>query len=195
MIGGAITVFFAGLGLYCLGLRLVVDSDGAVRYDTFYFFIVFWPVGVKEKGFSWVLRFDRGTRPGGRIRAKHGHVGEVAYLVRLIFRPDEIRINEFLWGLERRPEMVAVLGELERAVRAGRPRSSAARLQVLSRITASTSVTGWIRGVVRSFRGWWASRTSLKVVEYLGEKALSGLEWVVRKSFEGMVWLVSLLIW
>ena len=115
--------------------------------------------------------------------------------MRLIFRPDEIRINEFLWGLERRPEMVAVLGELERAVRAGRPRSSAARLQVLSRITASTSVTGWIRGVVRSFRGWWASRTSLEVVEYLGEKALSGLEWVVRKSFEGMVWLVSLLIW
>ena len=194
VIGGAITVFFAGLGLYCLGLRLVVDLDGAVRYDTFYFFIVFWPVEVKQEADSWVLRFDRGTRRGGRIRAKHGHLGELAFLVRNILQPDEIAIDPYLWRTEERPELLAVLTELRKGVREGRPRSSAARLQVLSRITASTSVTGWIRGGVRSFRAWWASRTSLEVVEFHGEKALSGLEWVVRKSFEGMVWLVSLLI-
>ena len=62
VIGGAITVFFAGLSLYCLGLRLVVDLDGALRYDTFYFSITFWPVGVKQsrKDDSWILTFDSG---------------------------------------------------------------------------------------------------------------------------------------
>ena len=184
VISVAVAVCLAGSGLYFVGLRLTIDVDRGVRYDTFYFFIVFWPVKVKQEADSWVLRFDRGTRPGRRIQAKHGHVGEVAFLVRNILQPDGIAIDPYLWGTEERPELLAVLTELRKGVREGRPPSSAARLEALSRITASTSVTGWIRGVVRSFRAWWGSKTRWEVVEFLGEKALSGLEWGVRKSFE-----------
>lgn len=123
---GCVAVYFVGLGLYFPSLRLAIGSDGVVRYDTFFFSITFWPREVKEKRSdgSWVLRFEENFRKSDGVRttvvcAKWGFVGEIASLLRSLRKEHVITLSPYLWGVERRPELVAVLRLLRRKVRAG----------------------------------------------------------------------------
>ena len=198
---GCVAIYFAGLGLYFPSLRLAIDAGGVVRYDTFFFSITFFPAEVREKRSdgSWVLRFEENFRKSDGVRttvvcAKWGFVGEIASLLRSIRKEHVITLSPYLWGVERRPRLIAVLRLLRRKVRAGKYPSSTAPLAVLSSARSETLLAHSMRDAVRSVRGWWEAKTWWEIVEFLAEKTLAGILWVMEKLFRGLVFSLAVLL-
>lgn len=46
---------------------------------------------------------------------------------------------------------------------------------------------------MRSVRGWWESKTWWEIVEFLAEKTLAGILWVMEKLFRGLVFSLTVL--
>ena len=196
---GCVGLYVLGLGLYFPSLRLGIDPDGLVRYDTFFFSITFFPAEVRENRSdgAWVLRFEEDWNKTYGVWTsvmcpKWGHMGEIAWLLRTIRNERVITLTPFYWGIDKRPELGSALSAVRKVARNGNPRSLAARLHVLSQTVTEPPLTGWVRSAGRSVDAWWESRTWEDRFFGIAEKVVLGVVWVLGKVFQGLVWFLTL---